>query len=147
MQEVTQGIDSLLNADLSNVDTDFPILANATLTGVIAECALGETKAKKQVINIKIVTSMPAALVKGGTVQPGFTLRHMLMLEPTEKMLPDMIKKNLAVFKEAAFGDKSGSFGDPASYVGRSITFKVKIESSPEFGDQNRIAGFIKPQV
>lgn len=146
MQEVT-GIDSLLNADLSNVDTDFPILAAGTLSGVIAECAMGETKSKNPVVNIKITTSMPAQLQKGGTAQVGFPIRHMLNLTPTEKMTPEMIKKNLAQFKEAAFGTKEGSFGDPASYVGRPITFKIKITEDQEYGTQNKIAGFIKPQV
>lgn len=146
MQEV-QGIDSLLNANLADVDTDFPILANGTYSGIIAECAMGKTKANKDVINVVIKTSMPAPMKKGGTAQPGFPLRHMLMLEPTEKMTVDMIKKNLALFKLAAFGTKDGSFGNPAEYVGRPITVKVVIKSDEEFGEQNRINGFVTPQV
>lgn len=141
MNEVPS-VDSMLNADLSSVDTSFPVLAAGVVSCVIAECSRGETKEKKvPVLNFKFTTSTPHAKSTGDMQPAGFPLRDMVSLNPTEKYDP---RQRLAQIKEAVFGTKEGSFGDPAEYVGKPVTLRIKIESSEEFGNQNRVAAYVK---
>lgn len=148
MQEV-QTIDSLLNADLSGVDTSFPVLAAGVVSCVIAAMSVGESKEKKTpMLVIKLTTAAAAQSTKGVSINAGFPIRDQVVLQAsyeedgtTKKYDP---LKRLATIKEAVFGEKSGPFGDPALYVGKPVTIRIKIESSVEFGDQNKVAGYVK---
>lgn len=144
MQETTQSIDSMLNADLSSVDTSFPVLQAGVVNCVVAECRLGESKEKKTPgIMMKLTTSHSVKTTKGIEKPAGFPINHTIWLTPSEKYDP---KTNLAQFKEAVFGDKSGAFGDPAQYVGHPVAIRLGIESSEEFGEQNRVKSFVRLQ-
>ena len=134
----------MLNSDLSGVDTSFPVLEAGIVTCIIAECSRGETKEKKvPVLNLKFTTSHQTKTTTGQVRAAGFTLRDMVSLNPTEKYDP---RQRLAQIKEAVFGDKSGAFGDPATYVGKPVTLRLKVENSDEFGSQNRVAAYVKLQ-
>lgn len=151
MNEVPS-VDSMLEADLSGVDSGFPIIEAGVVSGIVSLCARGETKEnKKPVINITIKSSVPLKTTKGQTKPAGFPFRHMISLTPTFEEDGVTLKydprQNLKAFKEACFGDGSGSFGDPAGYVGRPVSFNIVIRSSAEYGDQNSIKSFIKPQA
>ena len=142
----------MLNADLSGVDTAFPVIQAGTISGIIAKCEQGLTKEKhKPVLNFEITAAHPVVTTKGQTKPAGWLFRHMVSLTPTYESDGTTARydprQSLKQIKEAVFGDGSGPFGDPASYVGKPVTFNIKVESSAEFGDQNRIARFIKPQV
>jgi hypothetical protein len=134
-------IDSLLNADLSGVDTSFPVIAPGVITGTIADCKSIVSKNGKPMLEMKLTAGHPVMTTASEEKPAGFPFRHNISLTPTEKYNP---KQGLAQLKEAVFGSKEGSFGDPASYVGQPVSFRVKIENSDEYGMQNRVAAFVK---
>lgn len=138
-----QGIDSLLHADLTNVDTSFPTLAAGVVACVIAEMAPGETKEKHvPVLNIKLTTAAPYPTSDGKSIKPaGFPLRDMVSLQPTEKYDP---RQRLAQIKEAVFGEKTGSFGDTSAYLGKPVNVRIAVESSEEYGNQNRVKAYVR---
>lgn len=144
MNEVPS-VDSMLNADLTNVSTAFPVLEAQVISAVIAKCYQGTSKQKNTPgVFFEFTTTHPAARQGGGMQPAGFPLRDTVWLtEPKENYTP---LTRLAQIKEAVFGDKSGSFGDPAGYVGKAVSFRIKIESSDEFGNQNRVASYVKLQ-
>lgn len=145
MQEAYQSIDSMFNADLSGVDTAFPVLAPAIITCVIAEMSRGETKEKKTpVLNIKLTTLHETKTESGEVKSAGFPLRDMVSLNTTEKYNP---LQRLAQIREAVFGDKAGAFGDPSLYVGKEVTVRIKVDSDPEYGKQNRVAAYVRKQA
>ena len=140
MQETN--IDSMLNADLSGVDTDFPVLQAGVVSCIIAECALGESKEKKTPgIIMKLTTTQPTVTTSGVTKSAGFPIRHTIWLNASEKFDP---KQNLAQLKLAVFGTKEGAFGDPSLYVGKPVVVRLAIEASEEYGNQNRVKAFVK---
>jgi len=146
MSNEVPSVDSMLNADLTGVDTAFPVIAPCTVTGIIAECVAENTKNGKPVINMKITASHPVTDTKGN-VRTNFPFRHSISLTPSfkddgsPKYDP---RQNLKLLKEAVFNDGTGAFGDPATYIGKTVSFAIIIEPSIEFGDQNRIRRFLK---
>lgn len=146
MSNEVPSVDSMLNADLSGVSTAFPVIAPCTVTGVIAECVAENSKNGKPIISMKITASHPVIDTKGEQ-KTNFPFRHSISLTPTfrddgsSKYDP---RQNLKSLKEAVFGDGSGSFGDPATYIGKTVSFAIVIESTTEYGDQNRIRRFLK---
>lgn len=147
MQEV-QSIDSLLNADLTGTSTAFPVLENQTLDVIIVGAQQAETKKGKPVLNFKYQTAMPAKTREGNVKPAGFPLRDMVSLTPTFEDDGTTMKYNpsqrLAQIKDAVYGNHDGPFAPLEQYIGKTITVRIKIESDPEFGDQNRVAAYIK---
>jgi hypothetical protein len=132
----------MLNADLTNTETAFPTLEAGIVTCIIAACAEELTKEKKMpVLTLKLTTTHATKTTTGAEKPAGFPLRDMISLTATEKYDP---RQKLAQLKEAAFGDKAGAFGDPATYVGRQVTVRIGIEASEEFGNQNRVKAYVK---
>jgi hypothetical protein len=141
MSNEVPSIDSLLNADLTGVDTSFPVLQKGIVSTVIAECVAENSKNEKPILRLKLTTAHPCQTLAGDSRPAGFPLRHMISLTPTEKYDP---RQGLAQLKEAVFGDKSGGFGDPSIYVGKPVTVRLDVENSEEYGTQNRIKAFVK---
>ena len=147
MNEVPS-IDSMLNADLSGVDTSFPVLEAGIVSAVIAKCYTGQSKEKKTPgVFFEFTTTGPHKTTAGQTRGPGFLLRDTVWLTPPKvEGEPPMALQRLAQIKEAVFGTKDGPFGDPAMYIGKPVTFRLAIESSEEFGNQNRVKAYVKLQ-
>jgi hypothetical protein len=137
----------MLNADLTGVSTAFPLIAPCTVTGVIAECSAETSKNGKPILQMKLTASHPVTTTLGEQ-KTNFPFRHMISLTPTYKEDGTTLKydprQNLKLLKEAVWGDGNGAFGDPATYIGKTVSFAIVIESSVEFGDQNRIRRFLK---
>jgi len=135
----------MLNADLSGVDTSFPVLEAGIVSAVIAKCYQGTSKEKKTPgVFFEFTTTHPTRTTSGQTRPAGFLLRDTVWLTPPTETYTCMTK--LAQIKEAVFGTKEGSFGDPAMYVGKPVSFRLAVESSEEFGNQNRVKAYIKLQ-
>lgn len=142
--ENAPSVDSMLNADLSGVDTNFPVLEPQVVDCVIVKMVSELTKEKKSpVLSIGLKTLTPVKTTKGDLRNAGFPLRTMVSLTPTEKYDP---RQRLAQIKEAVFGEKAGAFGDVNAYIGQNVTVRIAIESSAEYGDQNVIKAFVKKQ-
>jgi hypothetical protein len=135
----------MLNADLSGVDTSFPVLEPGIVNVVIAKCYQGTSKEKKTPgVFFEFTTTQDTRTTTGQSRKAGFTLRDTVWLTPPTDSYTPLTR--LAQIKEAVFGEKSGSFGDPAGYVGKPVTLRIKVESSDEFGNQNRVAAYVKMQ-
>lgn len=135
-------VDNPLNADLTSVDTSFPVLEAGVISCVIAEMKEGETKEnKKPVLNIKLTTAQPWKTTRGDEKPAGFPLNDMVSLSKTDKYDP---RQRLAQIKEAVFGDKAGAFGQPAEYIGKPVTVRIKVENDEEYGPRNRVASYVK---
>lgn len=135
----------MLQADLSNTDTSFPVLEAGVVDCVISDMKIEPQKAPKTGHNLLITlkTAQPTR-THGANPQskpPGFPLRDIVGLAATEKYDP---KQRLAAIKEAVLGDKAGAFGSPELYIGKPVTVRIKVESSPEYGDQNRVQAYVR---
>lgn len=137
-----QSIDALFSADLSGVDTSFPVLAAATLPFIITECKQDVSKEKKTPgLFITLTTAAPATTTKGIVKPAGFPVKDNIWFSSTDNT---MALQRLAQLKEAVFGDKSGPFGDPSLYIGKPVNARIGVESSDQFGEQNRVKAFVK---
>ena len=136
-------VDSVLNADLTTVDSGFPVLEQCVLDCTIADMQVKPSKKdpNKANLHIKLTTAMPAKTRDGVLKAPGFPLTDIVGINATEKYNP---AQRLKQIKEAATGQSDGPFGSPETYIGKSVTVRIKIESSTEYGDQNRIAAYVK---
>lgn len=142
MSNDIQSIDQLFSADLSGVDTSFPVLAPATIPCIIAECKQDVSKEKKTPgLFLKLTTAAPVVTDKGITKPAGFALKDTIWFSATDNT---MALQRLAQLKEAVFGEKAGPFGDPSLYVGKAVNVRIKITDSEQFGKQNQVAAFVK---
>lgn len=138
-----QSIDALFSADLSGVDTSFPVLAPATLPCIVSSCKQDVSKEKKTPgLFITLTTAAPATTTKGAVKPAGFPIKDTIWFSTTGDNT--MTLQRLAQFKEAVFGEKAGPFGDPALYVGKPVNVRIGVESSEQFGEQNRVKAFVK---
>lgn len=143
MSDIPVEINSVLNSDLSSVDSGFPVLEACVIDCTISEMVVKQSKKDpaKANLHIKLTTAMPAKTRDGVLKAPGFPLNDIVGLNATEKYNP---AQRLKQIKEAATGDGSGPFGQPESYIGKTVTVRIKIETSAEYGDQNRIQAYVK---
>lgn len=136
---------SLLNYDLTGVDSasNFPVLEPGVVDCVISDMKVEPAKKGGHNLIIQLKTAMPWKTAgKEPTVKaPGFPVRDLVSLVTTEKYNP---APKLKAIKEATLGDGSGTFGQPELYIGKPVTVRIKIESSEEYGDQNRVQAYVK---
>lgn len=139
---------SLLEADLTNQETTFPVLEAGPCDFIISDAKLEPTKKHNgYMLNLSLKTAMPwktnAGVVKGA----GFPVRNGLFIPHAtadNEAAVNMAKSKLAQLKEAITGDKTGSFGQPSQYIGKSVTGRLIIKVDPERGAQNEIAAWVK---
>lgn len=145
-------LNDLLNSDLSQVPTDFPVLKPGLYVFAFQNAQIVDTKARDGNKNLKyecvLVSPSPAPTTANKEVQAGFKMIQTIYLpkageEENVKKATEIAQKNLAQLKLALTGNKSGGFGSPAQYAGMTFTASVKVENEPAFGEQNRIARFL----
>lgn len=131
--------------DLSNVDTEFPVLAGGD---VLCEVAKLETNPNsKQTGNnlvIQLKTLEPSESTKGEIVNPGYPLTQWVSLVQTEKYDP---RNNLAAFQDAVLGTSQGSRGSffpLEQYEGEQVLVRVKPEQDNNGVLRTRIVRFVK---
>lgn len=152
MQEIDT-LNDLLNADLSNIDTEYPVLTAGLYQFKFQAPQVVDTKKQDGNKNLKyeavLESPSPANTTAGKTVSAGYKIVQTVYLpkpgQTDEKSLKatEIAQKNLASLKEALTGSKAGGFGNPQQYAGMSFMAQVKVENSPEFGERNSIARFL----
>lgn len=143
MNEVNNPLDTLndlLNTDLSNVDTSFPVLKRGQKELLISDIKVTDSKKGGKNLVMTLKTTFPDTTVRGREIGAGFSLRHLISLTPSEKYDP---RQNIAALKEAAFGDKNLTV-NPQDFIGRTVVAIVTVDNSPEYGEQNSITRFVK---
>lgn len=139
---------SILEQDLSNQETTFPVLEPGTCDFVISDAKLEPTKTGSgYMLNLKLKTVIPYKTTTNLTKPPGFPFRAGIFI-PSGKAADDQVvvmsKTKLAQLKESAFGTKEGAFGKPEQYIGRTITARISVKVDVERGPQNEIQAFVK---
>jgi len=137
-------LNDLLNADMSNVDTAYPVISAGLKELIIAESKQVSNKDQTgQVWELHLKTTLPDKNAKtGADVSPGFTIIHRVGLSTTEKYTIDMIRRAVAIVKEAVFGDKNVKV-QFADFTGRTVLAQLSVKDDPQFGTQNRITRFV----
>jgi hypothetical protein len=137
---------SLLEENLGDVETTFPVLQAGSIDLVISDAKLEPTKAGNGVmLNLKFKTAMPWKTTLGVEKAPGFPVRHGLYIPHKTADNADavtMAKQKLAQLKLSAFGTKEGGFGKPEQYIGRTVTASIGIRTDEQYGVQNDIKAF-----
>jgi len=132
----------ILGTDLSSVESSFPILPGGMYEVTIAEMKTEANKAGTgSNLKMKYTLVNPATARDGKTVNAGFPLFDLISITKTEKYDPT---QRLAQFKEAATGNKSGSFAPIEQYIGMTMAIQLSVEESAEFGTSNRVKRYIK---
>jgi hypothetical protein len=148
---MSDNIAALFGQDLTNVSLDRPLLARGAVAFRVTSCGLEDTKDKSSKnIVIKLATANEEKSSKGEPIKPGYKLTHYINLSPTSKKgdeRTDMIVQDLKRFRLACTGSATGSFGDPANYIGSLVVANIDIEddANSSFGPQNRIKSFVAP--
>jgi hypothetical protein len=140
-------VNSLDSMDMSSVNTSFPVLRPGPYNFQVESMEIKESKktAGQMSLNIKLKLLQEGQDHKtGAVINAGFPLFHTILLTPVGKLTPDMIKRSLAQFMEGVLGHKNGPFKPFEQYLGQTVTARVKVDSSEQYGDQNRIDAFIK---
>lgn len=138
---------SLLEENLGDVETTFPVLNAGTVDFVISDAKLETTKTGNgYMLNLKLKTAIPWQTTTGATKGPGFPMRAGLFIphrtgENDEAVA--MAKQKLAQLKLSAFGTKDGGFGKPETYIGRTITARIGIRNDPQYGVQNEVQAYV----
>jgi hypothetical protein len=143
LEDIGSAVDPL-NMNLSNVDTSMPVLVPGPYVLSVSKMEVKNSKTpgkeSNKNLNIELVLTEPAQTTSGKTVS-NFKLYHTISLTSSEKYDP---AQKLAQFKEAVLGTKEGSFAPFEQYYGQRVSVQLVVESSVQYGDQNRIKSFIK---
>lgn len=142
-EDIGSAVDPL-NMDLSNTDTSMPVLIPGPYALRVNKMEVKNSKTAgkegNQNLNIELVIAEPGQTTTGKTVS-NFKVFHTISLTPSEKYDP---AQKLAQFKEAVLGTKEGSFKPFEQYYGQTVVVQLIVESSAQYGDQNKIKSFIK---
>ena len=130
--------------DLSSVDTDYQVLAPGSYRMRISECKKEATKKGGEQLVIKLTLEDSNALdTKGKPVVIGYALTHRIGLTLSEKYTSDMRAKSLKNVMESFKPTATGSFGDPASYLGEIAIVRTKVEPEKDgFPESTRVSKF-----
>ena len=153
IQSGTDVFDVLSNVDLSEVDTQMPLLKNGAYDFTIAEMSreLSERSGGTYLLLVLKLATDGAEDIKGNPINPGYPVRHIISLVTKDKYDPI---RNIAQFHEA-LGNKAMQF-DPTfeAYIGQTITAKTKVEPEREDKDTGevyqatvRVASFVRPKT
>ena len=94
---------SLLDLDLSSVDTSLPLIADREVVDFIVDGVEKKpTTNGGEMVALKLKSITPTRSVKGEDLQPGVLLFHNINLVPTGKATLDMVVRNLAEVIQAA---------------------------------------------
>jgi hypothetical protein len=141
MSEATDPLN--LDVNLDDVDTSRPVLPKATYSMVVHKVEVSENKAKSgRNLIVDFATTQPHQSTKDVNINPGFTVRSYYPLQASEKHPEsDLWKQQLARLQDAVTGTEQGARGafNPHEFTGQAVLLTLDIETSEEFGEQNRI--------
>lgn len=131
-----------LSMDLTNTSTKKPLLAPGVGSFQITKIERKESKKTpgQFSVNVELATLETATDHNTGElINPGWKVYHTILITPTGKMTADMIKRNMAQFMDSVFGNHEGAFGPLEKYIGETVTARIAVEPSEQYGDQNRL--------
>lgn len=138
-------LNDLATTGLTGVDTSFPNLAPSQYEFEIVEASIEDNKAqtgKYLLFKTKLI-SEGATDTAGNPIAPGYPVRHMINLSPSQKQVDksgleacvDNIKKDIAKFLGAVVGP-ARTF-DPTMAMYPGMTFFAKTRVTKERTDDN----------
>lgn len=140
-------ITNLLNADLTSVSTDYPVLPEDVYNVSITKMEAVKTKdGSKDLLEIVVSLDQPAKDREGKPVSAGHQVTDRFSLTPTDKYPVEKIQGRLKQIMESVQGKgASGAFGNPSDYNGQKVVVKlgVEIDATGQYPDKNRISRFI----
>lgn len=136
---------SILDEDLSSVDTSMPLLTKAIYDMSIDDISLVENKAKTgQNLKIKIKTTTDAVSTRGEPIRSGWPLTTYISLVPTEEYTKDSINRALARFMKAVEG-KATSINPISRFKGKIVRVSVDISPAHDgFPEGNTVKSFME---
>jgi hypothetical protein len=162
MEDVIQSgvdvFDTLANTDLSDVDTNMPVLLPGSYEFTIKGMSRELTKPSEKYPNggsyllIELALASEAMSTKDKPLNPGYPLRHTIWLVTTDRYDPH---ESLAAFSDAAVG-RTPDGRRPAfdvtyeSYIGQTVVASTKVErertdpvSGETYPERSAISRFI----
>ena len=143
---------SLLDEDLSAVDTSMPVIRGpVTIELEIVDVTEEESKDKTGMnLVIKVKTVTPVNSTKGDIISPGFPMKKWIGLTPMvgrpgkKDYDGEMIKKSLAQFQEAVEGKKS-SIKPLERFKGQRVMAKIGVQEATEkYPNESNSIQFVK---
>jgi hypothetical protein len=131
--------------DLSNIDTEFPVLAAGDVMCEVAKIEVAaNSKQTGNNLVIQLKTLEPAESTKGEVVNPGYPITQWISLVQTEKYDP---RNNLATFQDAVLGTTQGNRGPffpLEQFENEQVLLRVKPEPDNNGVLRTRIIRFVK---
>ena len=132
-----------LNIDLSSVETARPVLPAGNYVAIVKAMEKQENKAKTGFnLVVHFATVAPTTSIKGSPVDAGFQIIDRYPLQPSqEKPDSNYWQVKLAQLQDAATGssDEHRPAFNPQEILGKQVLLVLDVESSDEYGDQNRV--------
>lgn len=131
--------DELASEDLTSVDTSFPILAGDTYEFRINSMTKEVADSGYAYLLIQAATNVPGMDTNGNPLPPGYPVRHMIGLTPSDKQVAEIgldaakkkIKVNVVKFLDAV----GNRVFDPTLESYKDMTFFAKTRVSKERTD------------
>ena len=141
MSEATDPL--ALGVDLNDVDTGRPVLPKAQYVMKVDNVEVVENKVGTgRNLILDFATTQPTESIKGAQVNVGFRIRNYYPLQPSENNPDsDLWKQRLARLQDTLLATKQGERGEfnPYDFKERQVIADIDIETSEEYGDQNRV--------
>ena len=141
-----------IGQDLTNVDTNFPILAVGMYDFSVVEITSKDTESGNgSMLNIKLALDENATDIKGNPINVGFPVYDRIFFPKAGAMSKEgkpldaaSSIKRLAMFQDD-IGKRTAKF-DTELYIGCKLTAKVKIrhDSTDQYPDTNEIGQYVK---
>ena len=148
MCEITNA--SLLDLDLSSVDTSLPLIADREVVDFIVDGVEKKLTSKgDEMVALKLKSITPTRSVKGEDLQPGVLVFHNINLVPTGKATMDMVVRNLAEVIQAA-GLSGVTYQDFKSSRYTELqgkTLRARVAYIPEGPDKTGVVRRAKNEV
>ncbi len=146
MQDPEVPSSSILDEDMSGVDTSMPIIASPILHAFDIAKVEEVANSTKTGTNLKITLKTSAVLqdTKGNQIQPGWPCYTYIGLTETPKYNKDAIKRSCATFVEAVLGVKE-KLNPLSRFEGKRVMCKVGIgKATEEYPDPGNTFRFVK---
>lgn len=138
-----------LNLDLKNTDISSPRLAAGKYDLEISSVDCQPSKRDESNYNllVEFKTTDEAPDNKGGTLQPGYTLRRYFPLQQSPNPKAPDFKVDITKLLMAAYNVEQSEcpdFNDEtvSGLVGRRLTASVKLKDDEQYGPSNEVGGF-----
>ena len=143
----------LNNIDLTNVDTEMPVLCDGTYNFEIKEFEVAENKKKTgHNLCVKFALMTPGDSVKArergesNDISPGFQVRKYYPLQQSDNENAPDFRRDLAVLQEAALGAKGELNNETLEQLrGKQVAIKVKVTDSDVYGLGNDVVRVMPP--